>query len=37
MKSVDREAKFVFKTMDVDQMRLFAMLRLGDVMEGANL
>nr|QNO42319.1 hypothetical protein KODGCDNG_00006 [Methanosarcinales archaeon ANME-2c ERB4]QNO43028.1 hypothetical protein HGKCJMEE_00006 [Methanosarcinales archaeon ANME-2c ERB4]QNO43206.1 hypothetical protein IMGOGGGD_00006 [Methanosarcinales archaeon ANME-2c ERB4]QNO45291.1 hypothetical protein FDHENAIA_00005 [Methanosarcinales archaeon ANME-2c ERB4]QNO45531.1 hypothetical protein MALFCOLD_00006 [Methanosarcinales archaeon ANME-2c ERB4] len=37
VKSGDREAKFVFETMDVDQMRLFAMLRLGDVLEEANL
>ncbi|PXF59462.1 MAG: hypothetical protein C4B59_11235 [Candidatus Methanogaster sp.] len=37
VKSGDREAKFVFETTDVDQMRLFAVLRLGDVMEGANL
>lgn len=37
VKSGDREAKFVFETMDVDQVRLFSMLRLGDVLEGANL
>ncbi len=37
VKSGDREVKFVFETMDVDQMRLFAMLRLGDIIEGANL
>ena len=37
VKSGDREAKFVFETMDVDQARLFSTLRLGDVLEGANL
>ena len=37
VKSGDREAKFVFETMDVDQMRLFAMLRLGEVMGEVNL
>ncbi len=37
VKSGDCEAKFVFETMDVDQMRLFAMLRLGDVLEEINL
>jgi len=37
VKSGDREAKFVFEIMGVDQMRLFAMLRLGDVLEEANL
>jgi ribosomal 50S subunit-associated protein YjgA (DUF615 family) len=37
VKSGDREAKFVFETMDADQMRLFAMLRLGYIIEGANL
>jgi len=37
VKSGDHEAKFVFETMDVDQARLFSTLRLGDVLEGANL
>ena len=37
VKSGDREAKFVFETMDVDQARFFSTLRLGDVLEGANL
>jgi transposase len=37
VKSENRETKFVFETMDVDQMRLFSMLRLGDVLEEANL
>jgi len=37
VKSGDHEAKFVFETVDVGQARLFSMLCLGDVLEGANL
>ncbi len=37
VKLENREAKFVFETMDVDQARLFSTLCLGDVLEGANL
>ena len=36
MKSENREAKFVFEMMDVDQARLFSMLHLDDVLEGMN-
>jgi len=36
VKSENREAKFVFEMMDVDQARLFSMLHLDDVLEGMN-
>ena len=37
VKLENRDVKFVFETMDVDQTRLFSMLHLGEVLEGANL
>jgi len=37
VESEDQGAKLVFEQMDVDQMRLFTTLHLGDVLREANL